>query len=263
MTATINNTGGELASIDPDLDRLSRRLRLPYLRAAAPDVLATAKAQRWAPAETVRALLVEEERGRDHATTSIRRRKARLPTGKTFDVWDPTISSIAPATQSGLRTLEWIDRHENLVICGPSGTGKSMFLEALGHAAIDSNRTVAWFSVEQLGTLVRAHRVDDTINRAITPILRSDLIIVDDIGLLPLSVDAAEGLYRLIDAAYEKRAVAISSNLHPSGFEELMPRTIATALVDRLLHHAHVIVTSGDSVRLAQATTGKGVKPFD
>ena len=262
MTATINSNG-DLASIDPDLDRLSRRLRLPYLRAAAPEVLLTAKAQRWAPAETVRALLVEEERGRDHATTSIRRRKARLPTGKTFDVWDPTISSIAPATQHGLRTLEWIDRHENLVICGPSGTGKSMFLEALGHAAIDNQHTVAWFSVEQLGTLVRAHRIDDTINRAITPILRSSLIIVDDIGLLPLSVDAAEGLYRLIDAAYEKRAVAISSNLHPSGFEELMPRTIATALVDRLLHHAHVIVTSGDSVRLAQATTGKGVKPFD
>ena len=61
---------------------------------------------------------------------------------------------------------------------------------------------------------------------------------------------------------HERRAVAISSNLHPSGFDELMPRTIATALVDRLLHHAHVIVTTGDSVRLAQATTGKGVKPL-
>ena len=219
-------------------------------------MLATAKAQRWAPTETVRALLAEEERGRDHATTSIRRRKARLPTGKTFDVWDPKISSINPATQTGLRTLEWIGRHENLVICGPSGTGKSMFLEALGHAAIHDNLTVAWFSVEQLGILARAHRIDDTINRAITPILRSDLIIVDDIGLLPLSV-AAEGLYRLVDPAYEKRAVAISSNLHPSGFEELMPRTIATALVDRLMHHAHVIVTSGDSVRLTQATSGK------
>ena len=261
MTA-INNSG-DLASIDPDLDRLSRRLRLPYLRGVAPEVLATAKAQRWAPAETVRALLVAEEQGRDHATTTIRRRKARLPTGKTFDIWDPKISSITPATQSGLRTLEWIARHENLVICGPSGTGKSMFLEALGHAAIDANLTVAWFSVEQLGVLVRAHRIDDTINRAITPILRSDLIIVDDVGLLPLSVDAAEGLYRLVDAAYEKRAVAISSNLHPSGFEELMPRTIATALVDRLMHHAHVIVTTGDSVRLTQATTGKGVKPLD
>ena len=78
-----------------------------------------------------------------------------------------------------------------------------------------------------------------------------------------MSADAAEGLYRLVDAAYERRAVAISSNLHPSGFDELMPRTIATALVDRLLHHAHVIVTTGDSVRLNEATTGKGVKPLN
>ena len=67
---------------------------------------------------------------------------------------------------------------------------------------------------------------------------------------------------RRVDAAYEKRSIALSSNLHPSGFDELMPRTIATALVDRLLHHAHIIVTTGESIRLAQATTGKGVKPL-
>jgi DNA replication protein DnaC len=87
--------------------------------------------------------------------------------------------------------------------------------------------------------------------------------VVDDIGLLPVSADAAEGLYRLVDAAYEKRSVAISSNLHPSGLDQLMDKTIASALVDRLLHHAHVIVTEGESVRLADATSGKGVKPLD
>ena len=74
--------------------------------------------------------------------------------------------------------------------------------------------------------------------------------------------DAAEGLYRLVDAAYEKRSVAISSNLHPAGFDELMPKTLATATVDRLLHHAHVCQTSGESVRLSQALTGQGVNPL-
>src|SRR5258705_276844 len=73
---------------------------------------------------------------------------------------------------------------------------------------------------------------------------------------------AAEGLYRIVEAAYERRSVAISSNLHPSGFDELMPKTLATATVDRLLHHAHLCQTSGDSVRLAQALHGKGVKPL-
>ena len=74
-----------------------------------------------------------------------------------------------------------------------------------------------------------------------------------------MSPDAAEGLYRLVDAAYERRSVAVSSNLHPAGFDELMPKTLATATVDRLMHHAHVCVTSGDSERLAQATAGQGV----
>ena len=69
--------------------------------------------------------------------------------------------------------------------------------------------------------------------------------------------------FRVVDAAYEKRSIAISSNIHPAGFDELMPKTIATATVDRLLHHAHVIVTDGqDSYRLAQATTGKGARPL-
>ena len=113
--------------------------------------------------------------------------------------------------------------------------------------------TVAWFTIEDLGALVRRHRADDSISRALTRLIRTDLIIIDDIGLLPVSPDAAEGFYRLVDAAYERRSLAVSSNLHPSGFDEIMPKTLATATVDRLLHHAHIVVTQGDSYRLAQA----------
>ena len=71
-----------------------------------------------------------------------------------------------------------------------------------------------------------------------------------------------KGFYRLVDAAYERRSLAVSSNLHPSGFDEIMPKTLATATVDRLLHHAHIVVTDGDSYRLTQATSGKGVSPL-
>ena len=66
----------------------------------------------------------------------------------------------------------------------------------------------------------------------------------------------------LPDAAYERRSVAVTSNLHPSGFDTIMPKTIATAAVDRLLHHAHVVVTEGTSLRLTDATNGKGVMPL-
>ena len=83
---------------------------------------------------------------------------------------------------------------------------------------------------------------------------------VDDIGLLPVAVDAAEAFYRLIDAAYERRSIAISSNLHPCGFDELLPANLAVPGVDRLLHHTHVVITNGDSHRLRDATRGKGVK---
>ena len=86
------------------------------------------------------------------------------------------------------------------------------------------------------------------------------MVIVDDVGLLPVGADAAEGLYRIVEAAYERKSVAVSSNLHPSGFDELMPKTLATATVDRLLHHAHLCQTSGDSVRLTQSLHGQGVQ---
>lgn len=177
----------------------------------------------------------------------------------TLNTWDPTTSSIPIPTQHALQTLEWVTRRENLVIYGPSGTGKTFLLEALGQKAIEAAMPVAWFTLEALGTLVRAHRADDTLSKAITKIVRAELIIIDDVGLLPVGNDAAEGLYRLVEAAYERKSVAVSSNLHPSGFDELMPKTLATATVDRLLHHAHLCQTSGDSIRLTQALTGKGV----
>ena len=130
---------------------LLRELRLPHMRRHAPELLATAKAQRWDPAEAVRALLAEELAGRQRSSIAARRKAAAFPTGKTFDAWDDTMSSIPAPTQRSLRTLEWIDRHENLVVCGPSGTGKTRFLEALGQAAIDHGCHVSWFSLEALG----------------------------------------------------------------------------------------------------------------
>jgi DNA replication protein DnaC len=245
--------------LDAELERLLRRMRLPYIRKAAPEVLATAKAQRWDPAEVLKALLVEEVTGRDRSSLATRRARAAFPTGKTFDAWDPKLSSVPAPTQQALRTLEWVHRRENLVVCGPAGTGKTFLLEALGQQGVEAGLNVAWFTLEALGVLVRRHRADDTVTKAIARILRADIVMIDDIGLLPVGTDAAEGLYRLVDAAYEKRSIAVSSNLHPAGFDELMPKTLATATVDRLLHHAHVCQTSGDSVRLSQAMAGKGV----
>jgi DNA replication protein DnaC len=248
--------------IPDELTAVLRRMRLPYVRAAAPEVLATAKAQRWEPAEVLRVLLVEEIAGRDAATRRQRRRAASFPAGKTFESWRPDDSSISPATQQALRTLEWVGRAENLAVAGPSGTGKTHLVEALAHAVIDAGMRVSWFTLETLTLTVGRAKVDASIAKVIARICRSELIVVDDIGQLPAGQEAAEAFYRVVDAAYERRSVAVTSNLHPSGFDTIMPKGLATATVDRLMHHAHVILTDGGSLRLAEALAGKGVVPL-
>lgn len=250
-------------ALPDDLAAVLRRMRMPYLRAAAPEVLATAKAQRWDPAEVLRVLISEEIRGRDEATRHARRKIAGLPAGKTFDSWREPDSSIPTGTQRGLATLEWVHRAENLAIAGPSGTGKTHFVEAIAHAVIDAGMRVSWFTLETLTAAIGRAAVDGSVAKTINRITRADLIVIDDIGMLPAGQAAGEAFYRVVDAAYERRSVAVTSNLHPSGFDTIMPKTLATAAVDRLLHHAHVVVTEGTSLRLADATNGKGVRPLN
>lgn len=262
MTPTTTTTTMSAPPLPDELTALLKRMRLPYLRAAAPDVLATAKAQRWDPTELLRVLLAEEVRGRDQATKAMRRKTAGLPAGKTFASWRETDSSIPAPTQSALATLEWVTRAENLAISGPSGTGKTHFVEALAHQVIDAGMRVSWFSLESLTAAIGRASVDGSIGKLIAKITRPELIIVDDIGMLPSGQAAAEAFYRLVDATYERRSLAVTSNLHPAGFDTIMPKTLATAAVDRLLHHAHVIATEGTSLRLSEATAGRGVVPL-
>jgi DNA replication protein DnaC len=172
-------TGPAAPPLPAELDALVRRMRLPYLRKAAPDVLATARAQRWEPAEVLRVLLAEEVTGRDAATRRMRRKTAGFPSGKTFSSWRPEESSVPAATQDALATLEWIGRAENLVIAGPSGTGKSHLVEALAHAAIEKDLRVAWFTLETLTAAIGRAKADASVARTVTRICRADLIVVD------------------------------------------------------------------------------------
>ena len=210
----------------------------------------------------MRVLLVEEIRGRDEATRAMRRKAAGLPAGKTFASWREHDSSIPSGTQTGLATLEWVTRAENLAIAGPSGTGKTHFVEALAHKVINAGMRVSWFTLESLTAAIGRASVDGSIAKTVARITRAELIVIDDIGMLPAGQAAGEAFYRVVDAAYERRSVAVTSNLHPSGFDSIMPKTLATAAVDRLLHHAHVVLTEGTSLRLTEATTGKGVMPL-
>src|SRR4030088_3445519 len=153
-----------------ELDALLRRMRLPHMRRTAPEVLATARAQRWDPAEVLKLLLNEEVAGRERSALATRRVEAAFPTGKTFATWDQGLSSIPAPTQTALRTLEWIARRENLVVCGPSGTGKTFFLEAIGQTAVEAGLKVGWFSLEELGVLLHFHPTIDPVTGAVCAI---------------------------------------------------------------------------------------------
>ncbi len=261
-TTTLGEATPQPPALPEELSGLLRRMRLPYLRSAAPEVLATARAQRWDPAEVLKVLIAEEVAGRDRATRAARRKAAGLPKGKTFDSWREADSSIPLPTQSALRTLEWVGRAENLAVCGPSGTGKSHFLEAIAHGVIEAGMRVSWFSLESLTAALSRAQADASVSRLVGRICRAELIVIDDIGALPAGQEAGEAFYRVVDAAYERRSVAVSSNIHPAGFDTLMPKAIATRAVDRLLHHAHLVTTEGNSLRLAEAMAGKGVIPL-
>ncbi|MEV5508746.1 ATP-binding protein [Streptomyces orinoci] len=96
------------------------------------------------------------------------------------------------------------------------GTGKSHFTEGLAQAAIEKDLRVAWFTLETLSAAISKSKVDGSTARTVARIRRADLIVIDDIGLLPVGEDAAEAFYRIIDAAYERRSIAVTSNIHPS-----------------------------------------------
>lgn len=115
---TVAGSGGDPLA---EAIELTKRLKLPYIRRSLTDLIPTAKAPRWDPAEVVRVLLAEEAAGRDAANLRTRRTRAAFPAGKTFGDWDEQASTIPRPTQDALKTLEWVQRKENLCVCGPLG----------------------------------------------------------------------------------------------------------------------------------------------
>ncbi|GLY92432.1 hypothetical protein Airi02_103600 [Actinoallomurus iriomotensis] len=230
-------------------------LKMEHARQATGELLIAAREQGWDHAEFLRRVLAEEEMGRADIERAARIRAAGFPHDKSFASWQGERSSIPAEVQQALIALEWARRSENLVIAGPSGTGKSHLVEALCRHAIDAGMRVCWNSLESLGTLLAKAKIDQSVTRTIARICRADLIVIDDIGVLPGEPIQAEAFYRIIDSAYERRALAVTTNTHPSGFDSIMPKTLATAAIDRLLHHAHLIVTKGESKYAGQHTS--------
>ena len=245
------------APLDADLEAGLKRLKLSTIRKAAPEVLLTAKTQRWAPEETLRVLVDLEIESRDRSNTRNRMAAARFPIVKTFDEFNIAESSIPPPSHDYLITLDWIGRADNLCLVGPAGTGKTHYLIALGQAAVEAGHKVRYFTAIELVEQLYRAVADNTVGRTIETVCRNELIIVDEIGFAPLDHTGCQLMFRLIAAAYERRSVAIASHSPFEAWGRFLPdQPTAVSLLDRLCHHAHIITTTGDSYRLTHRTAG-------
>lgn len=242
-----------------DLNDGLKRLKMAAMRRLAPQLLVTAKTQRWSPEEFLRTLVEAEITAREESNARTRLRCAAFPVMKTLQEFDVAGSSIPAATFDYLASLEWIRATENICLIGPAGTGKSHMLVALGVAAVEAGHRVRYFTAAELVETLYRGLADNSAGRLIDALLRNDLVLVDELGFAPLDDTGAQLLFRFVAAAYERRSLGIGSHWPFESWGRFLPEhTTAVSLLDRLLHHCHVIVTDGDSYRMKHARTRGG-----
>jgi DNA replication protein DnaC len=247
------------APLPADLDSGLRRLKLATMRRLAPELLVTARTQRWNPEEFLRTLLEAELAARDASNVRTRMKAAAFPVLKTIEEFDVAASSIPQATFDYLASLEWIRAAENYCAVGPAGTGKSHSLIAFGVTAVQAGHKVRYFTAAELVETLYRGLADNSVGRVIENLLRADLVIIDEVGFAPLDDTGAQLLFRFVAAAYERRALGIGSHWPFDQWGRFLPEhTTAVSLLDRLLHHSVVVVTEGESFRMKQARTRTG-----
>lgn len=202
-------------------------------------------------------VLAEEASLRDERRRETLMRLAAFPSVKTLEQFDfEAAPGVPKARIQELAGLAFVERRENVIFLGPSGTGKSHLATALGVRATERRYKVRFVTaadlVLQLEKARREHRFDQYLKRAI---LGPSLLILDEIGYLPLKKEQADMFFQVVAKRYEQGSVILTSNLSFGDWEETFDGNAAltSAMLDRLLHHAHVIQIRGESYRLRQA----------
>lgn len=234
-------------ALEDELVQGLRRLKLRRMRQLAPELCVTARTQRWRPEEFLRVLISEECAARDQSNRELRLRTAAFPVHKTLGDFNLAASTMTRDTFEYLSSLEWITQHRNVAFLGPPGLGKSHLAVALGRAAVDAGFRVRFFRADLLIEALYRGLADNSVGRVIDSILRrSDVVVCDELAFSPLDSIGA--------TAYETRSLVLTSNWPFEQWTNFLPdATSATAILDRFLHHADVVVLSGDSYRLREA----------
>ncbi|MBU6353759.1 MAG: IS21-like element helper ATPase IstB [Cyanobacteria bacterium REEB498] len=239
------------------------RLRLGAIREQLDGLLDEAARRQLNLREALAWLCAAEVASKEQRRLSMAMTIARFPFVRTLEGFEfEAQPSIDPGKIRDLATCRWVANGDNVVLQGPPGVGKTHLEVALGREAVARGYTVQFTTaMELLGSLVKGQQMG-TLEVRLAQYSKPKLLIVDELGYLPLEPQAGHLFFQLISRRYEQGSVLVSSNRPVEEWDEVFgDQVVAAAILDRLLHHSHVVTIRGDSYRLREKSRSGLFRP--